>query len=215
MPSESTTLVCFAVKHETGPFKSKAREHDAKILITGMGKENARRSIEAALAGQKPGCVLTCGFAGALNRDLKRNEILFSDTSPPNLAAIFQGLGGREARFHCAERIASTAEEKRVLFQKTNADAVEMESGIIHKCCAKAGVPCATVRVVLDTAEEDLPLDFNPLMTARYQINYLKLAQTLLKGPEVIPSLLFFQKQCDAAARKLSDFLGRTLVMIS
>jgi nucleoside phosphorylase len=138
---------------------------------------------------------------------LRRGSVVFSDSTSPSLKAILLAHGATQVKFHCADRVASSSAEKKGLFRQFGADAVEMESAAIEQECAARSIPCATVRVILDTADQDLPLDFNPLMTANYRLNYIKLAKTLLKNPEVIPSLLFFQKQCQQAARKLAGVL--------
>jgi hypothetical protein len=67
------------------------------------------------------------------------------------------------------------------------------------------------VRVILDTAEEDLPLDFNQLMNARQQMDYGKLALALARSPGKLGALLRLQKQSRAAAEALAAVLARLL----
>jgi hypothetical protein len=84
-----------------------------------------------------------------------------------------------------------------------------MESQVICAVCREQNIPSATVRVILDTANEDLPLDFNQLMTADQKLSYGKLALALAKSPGKIGVLLRLQKEGEAAAGKLAVVLGR------
>ncbi len=112
-------------------------------------------------------------------------------------------------RFMFSTRVATTAEEKRALWEESKADAVEMESQTICVICREQGIPSATVRVVLDTAARDLPLDFNQLMTADQRMSYGKLALALVRSPGKIEALLQLQKQSRSAAEKLADVLEK------
>jgi adenosylhomocysteine nucleosidase len=202
------TLVCFAVKEEAAPFKDAiASRLDVQILLTGMGRRNAEKSIRAALSSQKPALVLSCGFAGALNPNLSLGTVLFSCDDAPRLQPRLVAIGALPARFHCSNRVASTAAEKRQLWESTHADAVEMESQIISNICREHQIPCATIRVILDTASDDLALDFNFLMTADQQMDYRKLAFSLAKSPSKIAALLRLQKQSKEAAQELAEVL--------
>jgi adenosylhomocysteine nucleosidase len=154
-----------------------------------------------------PALVLTCGFAGALNPDLSLGTVLFSCDDAAHLQPRLLAAGALPGRFHCAKRVASTAAEKRQLWETTHADAVEMESQIISNICREHQIPCATIRVILDTASEDLPLDFNFLMTADQQMDYRKLVFSIAKSPSKIAALLRLQKQSKEAASKLADVL--------
>ena len=200
-------LVCFAVKEEAELFqKVLASRPRALVLLTGMGKKNAEDSMRKALQQVRPAMVLSCGFAGGLNPQLPAETIVF-ETADPAMEATLLGRGGFGVKFHCADRVAVTAAEKSALRKSTGADAVEMESAVIGAVCNDAGIPFATVRVILDAADEDLPLDFNRLMNAKQEMSYLKLTGALMKSPGKIGELKKFQKRCQAAALKLAATL--------
>jgi adenosylhomocysteine nucleosidase len=225
-------LVCFALKEEAAPFQKMASGRmDVAILITGIGRKNAEKSVREFLANNSPELVLTCGFAGGLNPDLKPGEVVFETAFPgssrresaqtergekmePTHVGCYEELiaaGAKPAKFFCADRIATTAAEKKKLRAETGADAVEMESAAIHAVCRERGIPWATVRVISDTANEDLPLDFNVLAKPDMNLNYGKLALAILKSPGKIGALLKLQRKTRLAAERLADTLGKII----
>jgi nucleoside phosphorylase len=208
MSSAALTLVCFAVKEEAKPFQAKIgnRPH-VEILLTGMGQSNAERSFREALGKHRPELVLSCGFAGGLRTELLSGAVLFSANWDSALAAALLAAGARRARFHCGKEVVGTSEKKRALWQLTGADAVEMESAVIVSICEEQKIPCAIVRVILDPAEADLPLDFNRLMTRDQKMDYWKLGFAIAKSPWKIGALLRLQKQSEAASEKLAEVL--------
>ncbi len=94
-----STLICFALKEETVPFRKMATgKSGIAILITGVGRQNAERSVRKFLAGgvsvpasrlvsslAPPKFVLTCGFAGGLDPDLKLGDEVFEMPLAPSL----------------------------------------------------------------------------------------------------------------------------------
>ena len=253
---EAVTLVCFALKEEAAPFrKTAAGRLDVSICITGIGRKNAEKAVREFLAGgasvpasrspdtppsqarlastlAPPELVLTCGFAGGLNPDLKLGDIVFETSFSSrsrgnetqtktnfetphvvsyNLDEKLLAAGAKPAKFYCADRIAVTVAEKKKLRAETGADAVEMESAAIHAVCRERGIPCATVRVISDTASEDLPLDFNQLARADMNLDYGKLALAIFKSPGKIGALLKLQKKTRFAAERLAAVLSRIL----
>ena len=226
-------LVCFALKEEAAPFrKMVAGRPDISILITGIGRKNVEKSVREFLATSAPGLMLTCGFAGGLNPDLKLGDVVFKTSFPgssrgdeaqteignqsePPYVGCYEKLvaaGAKPVRFFCADRIATTVDEKRKLRAETGADAVEMESEAIHTVCRERGIPCATVRVISDTADEDLPLDFNRLSKPDQSLDYGKLAWAIAKSPRKIGALMQLQKQTRFAAERLAEVLSKIII---
>lgn len=202
-------LICFAVKEEAGAFHRLSRGLAVRTLVTGMGGLNAARALKSELDQAPRRRVISAGFAGGLSPELAAGAVIFSSDSA-DLAQACKQSGALPARFHCAQRVATTAEEKRAVRQQTGADAVEMESGVIERICRERGLAHATVRVILDAAEEDLPLDFNALMNAKQELVPGKLAMALIKRPWKVLALLRLQKRSAAAALAL----GRVLVRV-
>ncbi|MGA3284466.1 MAG: hypothetical protein ABSD57_08415 [Verrucomicrobiota bacterium] len=225
---DAPVLVCFALEEEAAPFrKMAAGKSGISILLTGIGRQNAEKSVRKFLATNSPELVLTCGFAGGLNPDLALGVVVFEltdrrgefhepqtekkigDSQSSSLREKLLAAGAKPAKFFCADRIATTVAEKKRLRDETGADAVEMESAAIHAVCRERGSPCVTVRVISDTASEDLPLDFNTLANVDLSLNYGKLALAIAKSPQKIGALMKLQKQTKAAAEKLAEILGK------
>jgi hypothetical protein len=247
-------LICFALKEEAAPFRKMAAGTVAaakapSILITGIGRRNAEKSLREFLnscrsrgnetqtkqnietphvVSYEPNLVLTCGFAGGLNPDLKLGDVVFETAnaplapslSPPGeervsartgegLFSKLSAAGAKPAKFFCADRIATTVAEKKKLRAETGADAAEMESEAIHAICRERGIPCATVRVISDTANEDLPLDFNVLSKPDQSLDYGKLLWAIARSPGKIGALLKLRNQTRFAAEQLASVLEK------
>jgi adenosylhomocysteine nucleosidase len=211
------TLVCFALKEEAVPFHRVAAAHPGVItLIVGIGRENAEKAIRKFLALHTPQLVLTCGFAGGLNPDLKIGDVVFECGMRNAECGIGEerllAAGAKSAKFFCADRIATTVAEKHALRAETGADVVEMESAAIHAVCAEKNIPCVTVRVISDTADEALPLDFNALAKPDKSLDFGKLAWAIAKSPGKIGALIGLQRKTRLAALRLAEVLDKVIV---
>jgi nucleoside phosphorylase len=200
-------LVCFAMKEEAGAFQRASKANpDVTILVTGIGKANTERSVRDSFSRKMPKAILTCGFAGGLNPELESGTVVYA-TDDSSLATKLSSAGAKRVRFFCADRIATTVSEKLELRRSSGADAVEMESEFIHALCRERGIPCATVRVISDAANDDLPLDFNNLANPDLSLNYGKLAWAIAVAPGKIPALMRLQKICRVASENLAGVL--------
>ncbi len=206
--SATPVLVAFAVKEEAAPFRRLTAGMSAvHTCVLGMGPANARRSAESALAQTNPALALTCGFAGGLDPGLKTGTIIYSGDVGGELEKKLRAAGARPVQFLGVDRIATTAAGKQQLRESTGADAVEMESFVVAAICRERKIPCVTVRIVLDTADEDLAIDFNQLVTADWRLDARKLAWLILRSPARIGDLLRLQRRSKSAAEKLANVI--------
>jgi adenosylhomocysteine nucleosidase len=224
-------LVCFAVKEEArffanqmvyrlfpryrlpgGDDASRAAQRPLyQVWITGMGRRNAVEGVRKAIALVQPKRVITSGFAGGLNPKLKFGTIVYDEDFEAGFGPQLEQAGVVRATFYCHRRVAITAREKAALWQSTGADAVEMESSVIRNICREQKIPSATIRVISDDAGQDLPLDFNAMMTPEDRIHYPKLIWAVLSRPSRIGQMMEFQRQTVEASRRLGAALAELL----
>lgn len=216
MENQSAMAVCFALAEEAGAFKKLCGDR-VPVFFTGIGRDNAEKSVREFLASHAPELLLTCGFAGALVPELKIGDVIFA--IPENAeSGVYAGVrtnlenaGARPAKIFCADRIATTVGDKKKLRDETGADAAEMESGAIQEVCGGRSVRCVTVRVISDTATEDLPLDFNKYLKPDKSVDMSKLMMAVARAPWKMGALMELQKNTKLAAQRLAEVLAKVV----
>jgi adenosylhomocysteine nucleosidase len=210
MPMElKSVAICFALPEEAGPFQKLCGEN-VPVFFTGIGRANAEKAAREYLAGQLPELLLTCGFAGGLDPELKIGDVIFETVNEP-LHTKLTAAGAQSVKIFCADKIAVTAREKKQLREQTGADAAEMESAAVQAVCRERGIPCATVRVISDTANEDLPLDFNLFLTPDKKVDMGKLMMAVAAKPWKMGAMMELQKNTKLAAQHLGEVLKKTI----
>lgn len=209
---QKSIAVCFALPEEAGPFQKRCGER-IPVFFTGIGKANAEKAAREYLKHYSPGLLLTCGFAGGLDPQLQVGDVVFETSSGDNgeVHARLIAAGARLGKIFCADKIATTAVQKQKLRDETGADAAEMESGAVQNVCRERGIPCATVRVVSDTAGEDLPLDFNDFLTPDKRLDMSKLMMAVARKPWKMGALMDLQKKTKLAAERLGEVLAKII----
>jgi adenosylhomocysteine nucleosidase len=181
----------FALETEADPFAARVGEattlggpglsfHEGMIagrrvawVVSGAGSAAAGRAATLLLEGHSPALLVSAGFAGGLDPALARGALVLAagalrKGAPRLPLARPDGLLPAEAgdaEIVTVDAIVATAAAKRDLRAATGASIVDMETHAVASAATAARVPCASVRIVSDGAEDELPPDIARLVT--------------------------------------------------
>jgi adenosylhomocysteine nucleosidase len=148
--------------------------------------------------------IISTGFCGALDPALRVGDIVVRNDS-----RVQSGMPFVRGQILSTDRVAVSAEEKRGLRARTGALALEMEAAAAARKAVEWAVPFHCIRVVSDTAEADLPLDFNLYRDREGHFSRVRIAVAAMARPfSVMPALLEFDRNCRRAAEVLGEFLA-------
>lgn len=158
---------------------------------------------EALRERKKVDGIVSVGFCGALDPALQIGDIVAPDGEVQSARPFVLG------EIVTLDRVAVTAAEKRSLRERTGAVAVEMEAATVAAKAREWGVQFRCVKVVSDTARQDMPLDFNRYRDAAGRFSRSRIGLAALRRPlTAIPALLALDRNCRIAAEKLGEFLA-------
>jgi len=200
----------------TRAYEGRVGETDLRVILTGVGDVNARKSARAALEWMPDICI-SSGLAGSLRCSYRIGEVcaarevvdLPTTRSLPADEELIQranAVGAAIAqRMLTAAEMALSADGKSRLGRM--GEIVEMESYAIMTEAAAAGVPAIAIRAVSDGADENLPLDFTATLDESGNICPEKVARAVLRAPQKIPALIRLAWNSHFAAKRLVRFL--------
>jgi len=146
-----------------------------KLLLarSGVGRRRAERACRSVLDHYPVSAIISFGFAGALNSNLKIGDVVVcssvvsSDKAHGPMCSCDPALlsAARACKvpsLSCgvgvtALGLVASISQKRALFENSEADIVDMESYWIGAVAAENNVPFIAVRSVSDSATDSLP----------------------------------------------------------
>lgn len=196
-------------------FSVRAGANDLRVILTGMGPDGARRAASRALQQPADACIV-CGLAGALRAGRRRGEILAaSSVREAESHRILNGhsallnaalkAGARECALCTSKDVVATAADKGRMAGL--GDIVDMESFVVMEEAQSRGIPAIALRVVSDTADENLPFDFVGTVNAQGGIETWGAVKMALRAPERLPKLIRLALHSRDAAKRLAQFL--------
>lgn len=168
----------------------------------------------AALAARAFGPVdrmVSTGFCGGLDPALGAGDVVVCDrVIQAETNRRFRTADPHGATCLSGDRVIQTAREKQELRQTTGAGVVEMEAAGVAAEAEALGVPLHCIRVVTDTADEDMLVDFNAARdeTGRFRVGRIVLS-ALGRPRTGIPELIKLNDRARSAAGKLGAYLVR------
>lgn len=173
-------------------YRCSAGEVNVTILQTGMGVDNASRSLQAFLkldsVGDIPDFIFNVGSAGALNPkhnigDLVVGTTSIRETRPGQdrklrsqwIESLGKFLLERDVNYFegtilSVKKPVKSTEKKTKMFMETGADVVEMECDGLAEEANERGIPLLSVKCISDLAGEDVSNEYNlhlPVVTQK------------------------------------------------
>lgn len=161
-------MIAAALPVEIAPLRQRALP-GVSLAVLGMGREAVERELTALLEAQRPELLISAGFAGGLQPDLKAGDAILAErlrSEDGQEIEIEEELFHRVSRAvaYChsgslltVSRPARTIEEKDRLRREHAALAVDMESFWGAAAARARRVPFLAVRAILDPLECPLP----------------------------------------------------------
>ena len=195
------------------------------LLIGGVGPVQMGRSVNRLLRVFSPKELLLVGIGGGLSPDLKAEETVLADrvvtaASGKVLGPTDAGAGllaQLEAQSHgrtaclTTENLVLTAAEKASLaerFRDQNAGIVDLESAAFAEEAARAKCLWRVLRVVSDTADENLPQFLEECYSPSRGIGRHRAALCAVRSPTSWPQLFQLKRRVDRSSRIIADTLG-------
>jgi nucleoside phosphorylase len=228
LPAESREFVRLltnksrADRNGVRTIRGKIDDRAIEVLHTGVGEKVCRKRLENFLSatgrirrgeqGQQFDCLISTGFAGALNDDLQIGDLLlaenFSTVDLIETRASLSSLPIHNANLLTVPALIDSREERNKLALSSGAVAVDMETEFIARACAACGIPLLSLRVISDTPHNLFPAPVDVLFDIeRQQTRMLKLATHLLTHPTHVPSLVQFARRIASARKALASAL--------
>jgi nucleoside phosphorylase len=140
--------------------RGKIDDRTIEVLHTGVGEKTSRQRMSSFLQDRHFDCLISAGFAGALNDRLHTGDLLFAENFSTVRLNEMRSSGNspiHRGNLLTVPAIIDSMEERQKIAQTTGADAADMETEFIARACAEHGVPLLSIRVISDTPTEPLP----------------------------------------------------------
>jgi adenosylhomocysteine nucleosidase len=175
------------------------------LVCGGIGSEMARRAAEAVINLYQPAVVISAGFAGGLDPNLKAGQML----TPRHVIDAGDGSradsGAGEGVLISVESMADVA-QKAKLAKAYGAHAVDMEAAAVARSVEAHGIKFLACKVISDTHDSHLP----PLMhfVKNGQFNTGGFIAHVAIRPWLWPAVIKLAQNSAVASKVLSEALA-------
>jgi adenosylhomocysteine nucleosidase len=216
-------------------------QQDVVLLQCGIGPERAAQGVLWLGQHYRLAGVLSVGFAGGLQAELRPGEALLvtnigaqGDMARPASLAVGSGIRPDARLAHIAAMavaqaavvshtgmllstatVIAQAAAKQALGQQSGALAVDMESYSIGQMAAQRHIPFAVLRTIFDASHENVSLPVAACTTADGSLRPLRLAGCLACRPWLLVQLPHWWWASQIAGRHLQRWLQHFFLLLS
>jgi len=175
------------------------------LVCGGIGSEMARRAAEAVINLYQPAVVISAGFAGGLDPNLKAGQML----TPRHVIDAGDGSrtdsGAGEGVLISVESVADVA-QKAKLAKAYGAHAVDMEAAAVARSVEAHGIKFLACKVISDTHDSHVP----PLMhfVKNGQFHTGRFIAHVAIRPWLWPAVIKLARNSAVASKVLSEALA-------
>ncbi len=201
----------------------KISDESLLLGITGVGIKKARKATSFIIQKFKPDLVISAGFGGALSPGLKVGDIVIGEwvlsLKKNEKRVLLSDLPHVEHDFIrggilTENRFIYDPIEKKKLFEKSGALAVDMETWGVAEAALKSGVKVLSVRSISDEFSETLP-DMGSILNNRSILDKRKAFTYFLSHPShILPYIRFTKFNSKKSSDSLSGFLRKIIFVI-
>jgi adenosylhomocysteine nucleosidase len=187
-----------------------------EVLHTGVGEKLCRHRLAKFVQDARFDCLISAGFAGALNDELRVGDLLlaknFSTIELSETRSFLSSFPVRKADLLTLPAMIDSREERDHVARTSGAAAVDMETEFIARICAEQGVPLLSLRVITDGPRAPFPAPAHVLFDIEHQRTHMA-APTMffLTHPNRIPRLIQFARKIGHARKILANALVTTV----
>jgi adenosylhomocysteine nucleosidase len=193
----------------------------ALLAVSGIGTA-AAAAAALALVEAGASALMTFGLAGALDPVLTpgsvvlAREVIAADGTRyqtdgswrERVAAALRPVRVTESNLLTSDRAIESPRGKAAAFHSTGAIAVDMESAAVARIAGQHNLPFIAVRVIVDTAADELPRAVVAASRAG-RVKFGKLIAGLIVAPGEIVSLIRLARRYRVAMRSLQAIGSR------
>lgn len=177
--------------------------------------------------------LLICGFGGGLAPEIAPGDLFIADKvthiveekkiyeeylPDSGLHTLARSVPVTLRRKHgiliTESRILTHVSEKKAVYARTGAAAVDMETAAAVRLADSHHVPWLAVRTISDGPGDSLPLDFEALSDADGNVDKGRVIRATLTHPWKIPALIRLGARSSLAAKNLATFIEAFLAAL-
>ena len=195
------------------------RGRNVILIESGAGPDRAAKATEALIEAHQPEWVISAGFAGGLQPNLARHDIVMADSlcdiNDRRLAIDLKvdpaTLSGsvHVGQLLSVDEVVRLPSEKKSLGQKHDALAVDLESFATAEVCGHRQTRFLSIRILTDAMDEQLPSDIQRLTDQPSNVARLGVAVgAIWRRPASLKDMLALKETALVGSDRLAKFLA-------